>query len=61
MREAMVGRGAVREGGLFDSGLFFRDVSGKDKEAMADARGSEEKATPEQPRGCTGDRRDGSD
>jgi hypothetical protein len=41
MREAMVGRGAVREGGTFDSGLFLRGVSEKDKEAIADARGSE--------------------
>jgi hypothetical protein len=41
MREDMVGRGAVREGGAFDSGLFLRGVSEKDKEDMVDARGSE--------------------
>jgi hypothetical protein len=36
MREAMVGRGAVRAGGPFESGPFFGGVSEKDMEAMAE-------------------------
>lgn len=42
MREAMVGRGAVREGGPFESGPFFLVASEMDKEPMAEPRRSEE-------------------
>jgi hypothetical protein len=36
MREDIVGRGAVRAGGPFESGPFLISASEKDKEAMAE-------------------------
>ena len=58
MRDAMVGRGAVRAGGPFESGPFL-GVSEKDMEAMAELRGSEG-VEVDPGKGKVGDR-DGSD